>query len=102
MPLWFRTDRRWRLLPGRLKFFSQNRISRPAAGRRKRFRDPLCRKFAAEVAKRSGGEIAAEVYPNSALVKTTAQFQAMRKGALDISLYPFPMPAANCRKPISA
>jgi TRAP-type C4-dicarboxylate transport system substrate-binding protein len=54
------------------------------------FRDRLCRMFAAEVARRSGGEIAAEVYPDSALVKTTAQFQAMRKGALDISLYPLP------------
>ena len=46
--------------------------------------------FAAEVAKRSGGEIAAEIYPNSSLIKTNAQFSAMRKGALDISLYPLP------------
>ena len=54
------------------------------------FRDRLCRMFAAEVAKRSGGEIAAEVDPNSSLIKTNAQFSAMRKGALDISLYPMP------------
>ncbi|MDO8398675.1 MAG: TRAP transporter substrate-binding protein DctP [Bradyrhizobium sp.] len=54
------------------------------------FRDRLCRMFAAEVAKRSGGEIAAEVFPNSTLSKTTAQFSALRKGALDISLYPLP------------
>src|SRR3989440_8563219 len=54
------------------------------------FRDRLCRTFAAEVAKRSGGEIAGEIYPNSSLVKTNAQFSAMRKGALDISLYPLP------------
>src|SRR5258707_6321725 len=54
------------------------------------FRDRLCRSFAAEVAKRSGGEIAAEIYPNSSLIKTNAQFSAMRKGALDISLYPMP------------
>ena len=54
------------------------------------FRDRLCRMFAAEVAKRSGGEIAAEVYPNSSLIKTNAQFSAMRKGALDVSLYPLP------------
>ncbi len=46
--------------------------------------------FAAEIAKRSGGEIAAEIYPNSSLIKTNAQFSAMRKGALDISLYPLP------------
>src|SRR3979409_2219896 len=54
------------------------------------FRDRLVRVFAAEGAKRSGGEIAAEVYPNSSLIKTNAQFSAMRKGALDISLYPLP------------
>jgi len=52
------------------------------------------------VAKRSGGEMVAEVYPNSSLIKTNAQFSAMRKGALDISLYPLPyaggeMPEAN-------
>ncbi|HLG85077.1 MAG TPA: TRAP transporter substrate-binding protein DctP [Bradyrhizobium sp.] len=54
------------------------------------FRDRLCRMFAAEVAKRSGGDISAEIYPNSSLIKTNAQFSAMRKGALDISLYPMP------------
>ena len=64
------------------------------------FRDRLCRMFAAEVAKRSGGEISAEVYPNSSLIKTNAQFSAMRKAALDISLYPLPyaggeLPEAN-------
>jgi TRAP-type C4-dicarboxylate transport system substrate-binding protein len=64
------------------------------------FRDRLCREFAAEVTKRSGGEMVAEVYPNSSLIKTNAQFSAMRKGALDISLYPLPyaggeMPEAN-------
>ena len=54
------------------------------------FRDRLCRIFAAEIAKRSGGDISAEIYPNSSLIKTNAQFSAMRKGALDISLYPMP------------
>ncbi|CCE07718.1 putative TRAP-type C4-dicarboxylate transport system, periplasmic component (dctP-like); signal peptide [Bradyrhizobium sp. STM 3843] len=54
------------------------------------FRDRLCRMFAAEVTKRSGGDLVAEIYPNSSLVKTVAQFSAMRKGALDISLYPMP------------
>ena len=54
------------------------------------FRDRLCRVFAAELAKRTGGEITAEVYPNSSLIKTKAQFSAMRKGALDVSLYPLP------------
>lgn len=54
------------------------------------FRDRLTRVFAAEIAKRSGGDLTAEIYPNSSLIKTTAQFSAMRKGALDLSLYPMP------------
>jgi TRAP-type C4-dicarboxylate transport system substrate-binding protein len=54
------------------------------------FRDRLCRIFAAELTKRTGGEMTAEVYPNSSLIKTNAQFSAMRKGALDLSLYPLP------------
>ncbi|MEW6767645.1 MAG: TRAP transporter substrate-binding protein DctP [Pseudomonadota bacterium] len=54
------------------------------------FRDRLSRMFAQEVNKRSKGDIVAEVYPGSSLMKTNAQFAAMRKGALDISLYPLP------------
>ncbi len=52
------------------------------------FRDRLVRKFAAEVEKRSNGEVKFEVYPGSSLMKTNAQFSALRKGALDLSLYP--------------
>src|SRR5712691_9416143 len=52
------------------------------------FRDRLCRKFAAELEKRTNGEIVGQVYPNSSLMKTVAQFSALRKGALDMSLYP--------------
>jgi TRAP-type C4-dicarboxylate transport system substrate-binding protein len=52
------------------------------------FRDRLCRKFAAELEKKTGGELGAQVYPNSSLMKTVAQFSAVRKGALDLSLYP--------------
>jgi len=52
------------------------------------FRDRLCRKFAAEVEKRSSGAIKCTIYPNSSLVKTMVQFSAMRKGALDMSLVP--------------
>src|SRR5215510_272478 len=52
------------------------------------FRDRLCRKFAAEIEKRTNGAVTAQVYPNSSLMKTVAQFSAMRKGALDLSLYP--------------
>jgi TRAP-type C4-dicarboxylate transport system substrate-binding protein len=54
------------------------------------FRDRLCRKFAQELEKRSKGELVAQVYPGSSLMKTNAQFSAMRKGALDMSFYPLP------------
>src|SRR3978361_2251975 len=52
------------------------------------FRDRLCRKFGAELEKRTNGAIQPQIYPNSSLMKTVAQFSAVRKGALDISLYP--------------
>src|SRR6201994_3061886 len=52
------------------------------------FRDRLCRRFAAEVEKRSNGALKAAVYPGSSLMKTNSQFSAMRKGALDMSLVP--------------
>ena len=54
------------------------------------FRDRLCRVFARDIAAKSNGALAGEVYPNSSLMKTNAQFSALRKGALDISLYPMP------------
>ena len=54
------------------------------------FRDVLCRKFAAEIEKRTNGALKAQVYAGSSLMKTNAQFSAMRKGALDLSLYPLP------------
>jgi TRAP-type C4-dicarboxylate transport system substrate-binding protein len=52
------------------------------------FRDRLCRKFAAELEKRTQGALKAAVYPGSSLMKTNAQFSALRKGALDMSLVP--------------
>lgn len=52
------------------------------------FRDRLCRKFAEGVEQRSNGELKFEIYPNSSLMKTFAQFDALKKGALDLSLYP--------------
>jgi TRAP-type C4-dicarboxylate transport system substrate-binding protein len=54
------------------------------------FRDRLCRRFAADIEKRSNGALKAAVYPGSSLMKTNSQFSAMRKGALDFSLYPLP------------
>ncbi|CAH0203406.1 Solute-binding protein Rfer_1840 [Massilia sp. Bi118] len=52
------------------------------------FRDRLVRMFAAEVEKRTKGSVKFEIYPGSSLMKTNAQFSAMRKGALDMSLVP--------------
>src|SRR3954465_8287277 len=52
------------------------------------FRDRLCRKFAAEVEKQTNGAVKAEVYSASSLMRTQTQFTALRRGFLDISLYP--------------
>lgn len=52
------------------------------------FRDRLCQKFAAEIAARTNGALTCTVYPGSSLMKTNAQFSALRKGALDLSLVP--------------
>jgi TRAP-type C4-dicarboxylate transport system substrate-binding protein len=54
------------------------------------FRDRLCRRFAAEVERRTNGALTFEIYAGSSLMKTNAQFSALRKGALDLSLYPMP------------
>jgi TRAP-type transport system periplasmic protein len=52
------------------------------------FRDRLCRRFALDVERRTKGALTFEIYPNSSLMKTNAQFSALRKGALDMSLIP--------------
>src|SRR4051794_20331578 len=52
------------------------------------FRDRLARRFGAEGTKRTNGELAFEIYPGSSLMKTVAQFSAVRRGALDLSVYP--------------
>lgn len=52
------------------------------------FRDRLCRRFAAEVERRTSGAITFQIHPGSSLMRTTAQFAALRKGGLDLSVYP--------------
>ena len=52
------------------------------------FRDRLCRRFATDIEKKTNGALKASVYAGSSLMKTNAQFSAMRKGALDMSLFP--------------
>ncbi len=54
------------------------------------FRDRMCRKFAQALGERSKGALEVQVYAGASLMKTNAQFSAMRKGALDMSLYPAP------------
>lgn len=52
------------------------------------FRDRLVRMFAQQVNERTKGALKFEIYPGSSLMKTNAQFSALRKGALDMSLVP--------------
>ena len=52
------------------------------------FRDRLVRRFAASVQARTKGSITFDIYPGSSLMKTVAQFSAVRRGALDLTLYP--------------
>ena len=52
------------------------------------FRDRLVRRFAAAVQAKTGGSLAFEIYPGSSLMKTVAQFSSLRRGALDMTLYP--------------
>src|SRR3974377_565683 len=52
------------------------------------FRDRLCRRFASRVEEATKGALKFEIYPGSSLMKTVAQFSAVRKGALDFTLYP--------------
>ncbi|AYR25019.1 TRAP transporter substrate-binding protein DctP [Herbaspirillum rubrisubalbicans] len=52
------------------------------------FRDRLVRTFAQQVSERTKGALKFEIYPGSSLMKTNAQFSALRKGALDMSLVP--------------
>ena len=52
------------------------------------FRDRLTRKFAEEVTQQTNGELKFEIYPGSSLMKTVAQFSALRRGALDMTVYP--------------
>jgi TRAP-type C4-dicarboxylate transport system substrate-binding protein len=52
------------------------------------FRDRVCHRFAQELEKRSAGALKGTVYAGSSLMKVNAQFSALRKGALDMTLVP--------------
>jgi TRAP-type transport system periplasmic protein len=64
------------------------------------FRDQVARKFAAEVEKRTNGDIKFQIYPGASLFKANQQFEAMSNGSLDLSVYPLAysggkLPAVN-------
>ncbi len=52
------------------------------------FRDRLCRLFAKKAEQMTSGALKFEVYPASVLFKPQAQYDAMLKGALDMSVFP--------------
>jgi TRAP-type C4-dicarboxylate transport system substrate-binding protein len=52
------------------------------------FRDRLCRRFAADVERRTRGSLRFSIHPGAALAKAPAQFGALRKGSLDMALVP--------------
>jgi TRAP-type C4-dicarboxylate transport system substrate-binding protein len=52
------------------------------------FRDRMVRIFARDVAAATNNELQFEIYPGSSLMKTVAQFSALRRGALDLTAYP--------------
>lgn len=52
------------------------------------FRDLLCKRFGAELEKRTKGALTAQVYAGSSLVKPNSQISQLRKAALDMSLCP--------------
>lgn len=60
----------------------------PGGANQTDFRDRLVRRFAAEVQRRTDGELQFEIYPGSSLMKTVAQFSALRRGDLDLTVYP--------------
>jgi TRAP-type C4-dicarboxylate transport system substrate-binding protein len=88
-PLWMQSA--W-AQSGNLKISHQFPAGSVAEGD---FRDRLCRMFAADVERRTRGGLKFSIYPESALMKSEAQFGALRKGALDLSLVPLPYAAAE-------
>ncbi len=54
------------------------------------FRDRLCRRFASSVEERANGSLAFEIFADASLMKPSAQFSALRKGTLDLSLSALP------------
>lgn len=52
------------------------------------FRAILAERFADEIEKKTDGQITVRVAPNESVVGATEQYDAMRKGAIDMSVFP--------------
>lgn len=52
------------------------------------FRDVLCRRFAEEFAKRTGGAFRCEVFPANKLAKPEGQLEALASGGMELCLMP--------------
>lgn len=59
-----------------------------ASGEGGDFRSQIAQKFADAVAEETDGKVKVEVFPNSSLVKSTEQYDAMMSGAVDLSVFP--------------
>ena len=52
------------------------------------FRDRICKRFAAEVERRTNGALRFEIFPENALVKPDKQLEALQKGTVDLCVMP--------------
>lgn len=61
------------------------------------FRAELAQRFADKVAEQTNDQVEVKIFPNSSLVKSTEQYDAMQQGSLDMSV--FPLDYASGRHP---
>lgn len=52
------------------------------------FRALLAQRFADSVSEATDGQVTIQIFPNSSLVKSTEQYDAMMQGAVDMSVFP--------------
>jgi TRAP-type C4-dicarboxylate transport system substrate-binding protein len=52
------------------------------------FRDRICKKFAAEVERRTNGALRFEIFADNTLVKPDKQLEALQKGTIDLCVMP--------------
>ena len=52
------------------------------------FRSVLAQRFADQVSEQTDGQVTVQIFPNSSLVKSTEQYDAMMQGAVDMSVFP--------------